>query len=451
MPWTIGYNISAVIGGNANVKTINSILSAVDFWSKALSGSVFSSMASPASIWNGFSYISNPLAMINTSSLMICITTYFQDNLTLGAAGIEYVRTSTPSSEFYIPYQSFFYLNTKYADDVDVTTYKGFNNLYYTVVHELGHALGIGTLWYDKYNSGGTDYLTRCFVVGAGDNSTNPLGLTTSANFFYSANAPLVNPRPQTSIGKITTIGAQGYYIGDADEWRPWNDYNTIASFSAVNQYNNYWGTSLTAIPIENGGGFGSIASHWDEGHQTGGAVWGGDTRRYYGGDAPGAPCLNDELMTPIAENAFDTPITKVTLGALTDLGYTVDYNQATNYEPKKFVIYATGSGLPLYIDPYNSGARTYGSNATNPNLYYISLKRGFTYTFDIQTGSHPIYVVTTEGQTGAPPASRVTTGITNDGITSGNLTWNTTSITAGTYYLQCGNHAAMSCRIIVN
>ena len=65
---------------------------------------------------------------------------------------------------------------------------------------------------------------------------------------------------------------------------------------------------SLTAIPLETGGGQGTAGSHWSE------AVF--DT----------------ELMTGYAEGTPPMPLSIITVGALEDLGYGVNYNAADPY-----------------------------------------------------------------------------------------------------------------------
>lgn len=449
---TNGYPISAILGiQGLSPKSTFTLLSALDFWGDVLSGSSFSVQSNPSTIYNGFNYIQNPFVGIPNNSLVICISSFYQVSSLLGAGSVELVRTTPSTSEFFIPYQGFFYLNSYYQSDVDISTYKGFNNLYYTILHELGHVLGIGTLWHSKFNSGGTDYLFRSYIVGAGDNSTNSAGLGLSANFFYSIDR-LGGIRAQTDVGGATS----GSYIGDARFSASWNGYSTLGNQSAaVTAYRTAFNIpSLTAIPVENGGSLGSIGAHWDEGLVEYG-TYGNDNRNYYGNSTPGAPCLNDELMTPIAEYAYDLPISQITLGSLRDQGYTVNLSRATNYEPTVYVLYFDNPAYPVYFDPANSGTRVYGKTFSNPNGYTISLKRGLTYSFVMSTGygpSYPMYITTLEGVIGTPPSTRVTAGVTNDGTGTGTLTWSIpTGFATGEYWLQCGVASAMTCRLIVS
>jgi len=79
-------------------------------------------------------------------------------------------------------------------------------------------------------------------------------------------------------------------------------------------------------------------------------------------------------------------------------------------------------------------------SATLNGNLYmYV----GDTLQFNVNASGHPFYIKTA-ASTGT--GDQVTTGtITGtQGTTSGTLSWDTTGVSAGTYYYQCGNHASM-------
>ena len=70
-----------------------------------------------------------------------------------------------------------------------------------------------------------------------------------------------------------------------------------------------------------------------------------------------------------------------------------------------------------------------------------ITVTQGDTLIFDINASGHPFWIKTVRG-TGTGNA--VTTGITNNGDDVGTITWDTTSITPGTYYYNCQNHGTM-------
>jgi Ca2+-binding RTX toxin-like protein len=109
------------------------------------------------------------------------------------------------------------------------------------ILHEIGHILGIGTIW-------------------------NLLGLKNGAGNY---------------------IGTYGLA-----------EYRTLTGNLAA-----------TSIPVEQDGGPGTAGAHWDE------------------------ETFNAELMTGFAESAgVGMPISRMTIGALRDLGYTVNYAAADPY-----------------------------------------------------------------------------------------------------------------------
>jgi hypothetical protein len=129
------------------------------------------------------------------------------------------------------------------------------------ILHEMGHILGIGTLWDDLHLKNGA-----------------------------------------------------GNYIGAY----ALAEYRTIAG-----------NPSAASVPVEKGGGSGTAGAHWDE------------------------ATFNTELMTGYAEAAgIGMPISKITVGALRDLGYTVNYSAADFYAlpggPQTSVINGDGGNNTL-------------------------------------------------------------------------------------------------------
>lgn len=100
---------------------------------------------------------------------------------------------------------------------------------------------------------------------------------------------------------------------------------------NAVQQYRLITGDpSLNAVPIETHGGAGTAGSHWDE------AVFG------------------RELMTGYAENSPPMPLSAVTIGALDDYGYTVNYSAADPFTLSSLQVssspLASAEPLPLAV-----------------------------------------------------------------------------------------------------
>tara|TARA_B100000965_G_scaffold150582_1_gene125188 strand:- start:2881 stop:4947 length:2067 start_codon:yes stop_codon:yes gene_type:complete len=128
-------------------------------------------------------------------------------------------------------------------------------------------------------------------------------------------------------------------------------------------------------------------------------------------------------------------------------LQHLVEYSKASQISD--YTIASETKGFS--IDVYTSGSYTYytvvgacrkesNSSSFNSDLYmYV----GDTLQFTVNASGHPFYIKTA-ASTGT--GDQVTTGtITGtQGTTSGTLSWNTTGVSAGTYYYQCGNHASM-------
>src|SRR4051812_36834473 len=130
-------------------------------------------------------------------------------------------------------------------DSADMASMESSGLLYSVVLHEMGHILGIGTLWSD-------------FGLLSGAGTTNPI--------FTGANATA--------------------------------------------QYNQIYGTAARGVPVEAGGGSGTADSHWRE------------------------TVFTNELMTGWAGPGTNLPLSRVTVGSLQDIGYTVNYAAADAYTP---------------------------------------------------------------------------------------------------------------------
>ena len=61
---------------------------------------------------------------------------------------------------------------------------------------------------------------------------------------------------------------------------------------------------------------------------------------------------------------------------------------------------------------------------------------------------NHPLYIKTALS---SGTSNQVASGVTGQGATNGNVIWDTTGVTPGTYYYQCGIHSNMNGQIVVN
>jgi hypothetical protein len=216
--------------------------------------------------------------------------------------------------------------------------------LYSVVLHEMGHILGIGTLWED-------------FGLLSGAGTSNPI--------FTGANATA--------------------------------------------QYNQIYGTTARGVPVEAGGGSGTADSHWRE------------------------TVFTNELMTGWAGPGSNLPLSRVTVGSLADIGYTVNYAAADAYTP-------TSSGLSAGRTASSSlaASRSFGilagetgvsSSGTNVGLPSDMISANSHQRRSILPVSHitPIdqdiadYVLAASARTSASsqPASDSSTGSTTSNETS--------------------------------
>jgi hypothetical protein len=96
-------------------------------------------------------------------------------------------------------------------------------------------------------------------------------------------------------------------------------------------------------------------------------------------------------------------------------------------------------------FDVTNNDSMNYviGGNS-NPSL---TLTRGQTYTFNVNTLGHPFWIVTARGAANVM-ANQVTTGVTNNGTGTGNgvgvVTFVVPSSAPATLFYQCGVHDNM-------
>lgn len=154
---------------------------------------------------------------------------------TLGQAS--YDRTRTTGTR--LPYHG----NMEF-DSADLADMEADGSLLNVIVHEIGHVLGIGTLWQAKG-----------LLIGAG--TSNP----------------------------------------------------TFTGRQATAAYNALFGTHASGVPVENGGGGGTRDSHWRE------------------------SVFASEIMTGYIDAGIN-PTSRITIGSLADLGYTVNMAAADPYFP---------------------------------------------------------------------------------------------------------------------
>ncbi len=95
--------------------------------------------------------------------------------------------------------------------------------------------------------------------------------------------------------------------------------------------------------------------------------------------------------------------------------------------------------------DVTNEGATAYvfnGEGLSNVNNPALTLKRGATYTFTINSPGHPFYIKDVKG-TGK--ANAYSTGVTGNGATNGTVTFTVPNDAPDTLYYNCEFHALMT------
>ncbi len=149
---------------------------------------------------------------------------------------------------------------------------------------------------------------------------TKPAIRSTDANGNHTAYLGTTGIDPaDTGFANLTAVltHEMGHAFGIGSFWKYHNFFNdfpdlnliegdttetpTYVGANAVAQYQSY-GKTDKAVPVQP-----IVLGHWDEDY------------------------LGNELMTPFADEGRN-PISRVTLGALADLGYTVNYGRADSY-----------------------------------------------------------------------------------------------------------------------
>jgi len=190
----------------------------------------------------------------------------------LGGASIQtivYIGSQTYGNVF--PLTADLTMNSSYLYGMknDVRS-DGKTSYYYVLLHEIGHILGIGSLW-------------------------------------GYAGTPKVN--------YIDNGITKSYYTGA----------NALREYKAY--FSDMGSSSFIGIPIEDNGGGGTAGVHPEEGPEGGVSA---DNRYINGIFHPG---LDTELMSGWLDSSpVSTPLSRVTLGFLEDMGYIVNYNLADVY-----------------------------------------------------------------------------------------------------------------------
>lgn len=390
---------------NLSVAYINSVKSAVDFWSAALKGTFhppetndanpsLDNLILPTITTDRVNSFPNP--MIGTFNrflpngkndgfiLAIGIKTSEMPAGAIAAATWTNYYWDPKQRWHFMPTQGLFYFNSALIGDfTERTRPSGRTAARDVIAHEVGHALGIGTMWYLKETNTPRNLL-RSFVVGRGDKCINPNG-NPKYNIFYSTDTGK-KTRTKSSLETALMLSSGVPEATYTEAYIPTQEIP--ANSAAVIAYQDLFNVKCDAVPLEGHATQpGSYGGHWAEGSPWANntANWAADSRQFNGVTYPGAPALHSELMTPMDESALDTPCSRITLGALQDLGYTVDMRMADNYEP--FTHYYTIGNKKQIEYKFNNFGAYFAPHTeleyTNNQFFAIThLRRGTTYRF---------------------------------------------------------------------
>ena len=166
-------------------------------------------------------------------------------------------------------------LNTLYWEkEKQLLKYDNKTSAFYTLLHEIGHVLGIGTLWLDH----------------------NLL-----------SNGPYYNDKQYWNSDYTNAL-----YIGE-NGLREYKEHLLLKTDIPEHL--------ILGIPVEDNGGTGTKGGHIEEGDMN------HEDRYYHGIKHMG---LDNELMTGYSENSPEPePLSRITIGMLEDLGYDVNYKKA--------------------------------------------------------------------------------------------------------------------------
>lgn len=142
---------------------------------------------------------------------------------------------------------------------------------------------------------------------------------------------------------------------------------------NAAREYNAIFGVTGTTVPVEAGGGPGTAGGHWRE------------------------SVMLTELMTGFAEPAgVPMPISRITIGSLQDMGYTVNYAAADAY------IRPAGAAAPVSGPPSAAARRAQAAAGARPLLSALAARdRAFAADAALQAAGFQADQSTSEGSGG--------------------------------------------------
>lgn len=168
-------------------------------------------------------------------------------------------------------------------------------------------------------------------IAGLADRENRIIKLNSNLSSYTRLNNETVNIKLPVLIHEILHIlgiGSGGVWTGYINSESFYQGAEGIKQYKQLLQDRNYlYYNDINLVPVENQFSQGTYNSHFEEGLQ---GVTGNissatqDELRVYNGVC--YPSFPEEIMTGLLNNN-DNYITRMTLGVLEDLGYTVNYN----------------------------------------------------------------------------------------------------------------------------
>ena len=253
--FTITLNFITSISGSQQT----AFSGAANRWSQVITGNLPSIAAGPGDVPAGFCGIAHPafVGTIDDVLIWVEVTDIDGPGGVLGQAGPCVIRTGSPTLPI---------MGIMQFDVADLATIESNGTLDDTILHEMGHVLGLGTLW----SLSGFDLLRNPSCPGGAGGTCVPDNIGANTHF----------------TGPAAVAAFNGLTGG------PWNPPDTASS----------------VVPVENTqGGPGTRDGHWRE------------------------STLVTELMTGFISGGTN-PLSVVTAGQFTDLGYQVNLQAADAY-----------------------------------------------------------------------------------------------------------------------
>ena len=300
---------------------------------------------------------------------------------------------------------------------------------------------------------------------------------TLSGDSLVSYQLPAVNVNGEAINGllnRITTTSSDTALIPDPTVLYASADVPSSLSFTPVANAN---GTATLSIQVEDGGPDNDFATTEDNRQAThqvevnvlevisnqGSAILAKDStenlyvntqpviynqqqvpQAFFGSSVVGADTSDSEnslMLKPLGADAEDAPTHRL----LTDETWRINgiFNSLQNASSPVLDLSGREVSIPLNIVAV---AGAYEINGTrNPTLI---VRRGQTYTFNLNTAGHPFYLQTTGG--GYQPANVYSNGFTGNSQTTGEHQWVVPQDAPDEIFYQCEFHPVMFGKIIV-